>query len=656
MLKKILLDQERILLHDTLSYLIGPVKVPAALVITNHRLLILPNQNWSHSLGYAPRSLTWSEVSSFSLGYLNKNLQIHTPSEQFSLWGNAAKRTHDLLTHWKNSHISLDSSVALLQREQIAFSTETQVQAGIGLTVTGDLLIQQTGFKLSYKVLDQKEHLVRWTDLTQIEYKSLSQSLVISWGTHKVKLQGNQAQLLYQLIDIFNRDDIFVDGIWEGKWTNEQNTSSGFVFMGQHAMYLISCGMLSDGHIQEIPCANIQSLEIKGGDIVIKDTDDNSWIVDIDTPNIWVGYHTRILLSFWQAQNLSFTDRVVQDTCAYIHNDIEKVSVGRLVADTSYIAFYLNGSLDKVEFPSEEIIRLKKRASRMSLHHQVKPAVFEFSDREAVSTFAKYVEPQLSPMSVSFSRDNQPLEDILGDAKKLTVFMDGAPLVKIEHCIISDRNGVLHFRCNRITETIVIPKGVKVEVDIISPLGHYGFTGVVDENSLNVPDLAGRYGLRVQLLGSIKLINQRAAFRVPTDEQVDFTIFTTQGQTENLVGNLVDLSSGGCQILYSKKPPLDIELLHSVDTTLTTYIPITLIKENKRRENRRFGKVEKIETIIELPGKIRRATISEEDTKTLILGVEFTEATPKDEYRLLRKILALEREPLKDKDSPTQRR
>ena len=86
------------------------------------------------------------------------------------------------------------------------------------------------------------------------------------------------------------------------------------------------------------------------------------------------------------------------------------------------------------------------------------------------------------------------------------------------------------------------------------------------------------------------------------------------------------------------------QVLCSDETTLTTYIPITLIKENKRRQNRRFGKKEVIKTIIELPGKVRRASISDEDDGTLVLGVEFTGSTPKDEYRLLRKILALERE------------
>jgi hypothetical protein len=91
--------------------------------------------------------------------------------------------------------------------------------------------------------------------------------------------------------------------------------------------------------------------------------------------------------------------------------------------------------------------------------------------------------------------------------------------------------------------------------------------------------------------------------------------------------------------------------LYSAETTITTYIPITIVRENKRRENRRFGRIETINTIIELPGKIRRASIPEDDTSSLSLGVEFTEATPKDEYRLLRKILALEREPLKDKDA-----
>lgn len=656
MLKKILLDQERILLHDTLSYLIGPVKVPAALVITNHRLLILPNQNWSQSLGYEPRSLTWSDVTEFTLGYLGKNLQISTPSEQFSLWGNGAKRTYGLLTRWKDMHISLESSWALLQREQIALSTEVQVQAGIGLTVTGDLFIQQTGFKLSYKVLENKDYQVRWSDLTAIEYKSLSQTLALSWGTHKIKLQGNQAQLMHQIIEVFGQDDIFVDGIWEGKWTHDNNSGSGFIFMGQQALYLVSCGMLSDKDIQKIPCSSIQYLEVTDEHIELHDKDELIWNLEMDTPNIWVGYHTRLLLMFWKNQNLSFTDRVLQDTCAYIHNDKDAITLGRLIAETTHVAFFPNGSLEQMEIPTVEVVRLSERASRLSLQHQINPAVFEFIDEDAVSKIAKHIEPYLSPMSVSFSRDNQPVSDILGVAKKLTVFMDGATLVTLEHSTIVERDGILHFRCKRFDEIIVIPKGVRIEVDIISPQGHYGFFGILVENHLNTANSEGRYGLHIQMLGTIKLINQRAAFRVPTNENVTFNISTQYGNEDDLVGKMVDLSSGGCQIVYKEPLTFTPEILRSNETTLTTYISITLVKENKRRENRRFGKQEIIDTIIELPGKIRRASIPDEEEDTIVLGIEFTGSTPKDEYRLLRKILALERELLKHHQVRNQRR
>ena len=203
-------------------------------------------------MGYEPRSLTWSDVTG-SLGIFRKESQISTRSELFSLWGNAAKRTHALLTHWRDLHISLDSSWALLQQEHIALSTEVQVQAGVGLTITGDLLIQQTGFKLSYKVLDDKDYQVQWSDLTAIEYKSLSQTLSLSWGSNKIKLQGNQAQLMHQIIEIFGQGDIFIDGIWEGKWRHDNNNGSGFIFMGQQALYLVSCGMLSDKEVQTVP-------------------------------------------------------------------------------------------------------------------------------------------------------------------------------------------------------------------------------------------------------------------------------------------------------------------------------------------------------------------------------------------------------------------
>ena len=63
-----------------------------------------------------------------------------------------------------------------------------------------------------------------------------------------------------------------------------------------------------------------------------------------------------------------------------------------------------------------------------------------------------------------------------------------------------------------------------MEVDIISKDGHYIFHGLVLENNLNRSDIHGRYCLITRQLGHVRLINQRAAFRIPTDKRVNFEI------------------------------------------------------------------------------------------------------------------------------------
>ena len=78
MLKKILLDQERILVHDTLSYMAGPIKIESQIVLTNHRILVLPHKKWSQSLGYQRQNVIWTDVRQVTLGKLDKNIQIET--------------------------------------------------------------------------------------------------------------------------------------------------------------------------------------------------------------------------------------------------------------------------------------------------------------------------------------------------------------------------------------------------------------------------------------------------------------------------------------------------------------------------------------------------------------------------------------------------
>ena len=54
--------------------------------------------------------------------------------------------------------------------------------------------------------------------------------------------RGNQAQLLHHLMDVFSKQDVFVDCLWEAQW--EENSgknskpSNGFMMLGHRALLI----------------------------------------------------------------------------------------------------------------------------------------------------------------------------------------------------------------------------------------------------------------------------------------------------------------------------------------------------------------------------------------------------------------------------------
>ena len=188
MLKKILLDQERILVHDTLSYMAGPIKIESQIVLTNHRILVLPHKKWSQSLGYQRQNVIWTDVRKVTLGKLDKNIQIETPVRTLSLWGTGAKRMFDWIEQWRNSGLSLQTSWNMLERRQVVLSAEILVSVGIGLAVTGELTISRHGFTVHYQTLTTNTEVFTWGSLTELSYSPMSQKLKFTVEDRNISL------------------------------------------------------------------------------------------------------------------------------------------------------------------------------------------------------------------------------------------------------------------------------------------------------------------------------------------------------------------------------------------------------------------------------------------------------------------------------------
>ena len=646
MLKKILLDQERILVHDTLSYMAGPIKIESQVVLTNHRILVLPHKTWSKSLGYQRQNIIWTDVRNVILGKLDKNIQIETPIRTLSLWGNGARRMFDWIEQWRNSGLSLETNWSQLERRQVVLSSEILVSVGIGLAVTGELTISRRGFTLHYQTLSSNTEVLTWSSLTDLSYSPMSQKLKFTANGQRFTLQGNQAQLLNHVIDVFGKQDVFVDCLWEAQWDDKSGkSSSGFIMLGQQALYFFPCSKqasISQQPYLRIPCTKIQHLELDEDVVKLFTSKNQVWSISLPVPDLWMGYMDRLLLHFWNSQHRPENDNAL--FCTQIHTKSDALTIGEIRLDDANIVFQPNGLRPAREIPVYEVVKMNKRSSRLIIQQDVLPEGFEFLDEKHVARMAEQIEPKLSPMSVSFIGKNEPTESIMGRAKKIAVYMDGSLLVTIKEALIKDDNGDIKIQCRQFEEKIFIPHNVRVEVDVITRKGHYIFHALVLENNLNTSDIDGRYNLVTQQIGHVRLINQRAAFRVPTNYKVPFEVQNCNVQLDHSQAHIVDLSAGGCQLEYRHEVD-EADLIQLKDAKVTVVVHIEL-EVSKRRSRGNFTQLKKQKVQFEsiaFPAKIRRLFQPEHQSK-VVMGLEFLENLPSVEHRLMRKIIKIERD------------
>ena len=173
------------------------------------------------------------------------------------------------IEQWRTSGLSLKTNWALLERRQIVLSAEVLTSVGAGLAVTGELTINRRGFNLYYQTLTTNTEVFTWSELADPSYSPMSQKFKFTVEGRKFVLQGNQAQLLNHLMDVFSKQDVFVDCLWETQWDDGNNKpSNGFMMLGHRALYLFPCSLQSSISNQpyiRIPCSKIQHIEREGG-------------------------------------------------------------------------------------------------------------------------------------------------------------------------------------------------------------------------------------------------------------------------------------------------------------------------------------------------------------------------------------------------------
>ena len=189
--------------------------------------------------------------------------------------------------------------------------------------------------------------------------------------------KGNQAQLLHHLMDVFSKQDVFVDCLWEAQWEDGDSKngkpSNGFMMLGHRALYLFPCGVQSSISSQpyiRIPCSKIQHLEREEGIVKLVTSQNKIWRLSVPVPDLWMGYMDRLLLHFWNSQYE--TDHAGALFCTHVHNTPEAVTIGQIRMEQNNIIFQPNGLIPARE-PVYEVVKIHKRSSRLSIQQDVQP-------------------------------------------------------------------------------------------------------------------------------------------------------------------------------------------------------------------------------------------------------------------------------------------
>ena len=143
-------------------------------------------------------------MSKVTLGKLDKNIQIEIRSNP--PYGVGARRMFEWIEQWQNSGLSLQTNWAHCWKGvQLCCPAEDSFSVGVGLAVKGELTITRSGFTLQYQARVPILKSLHGSELREPSYSAMSQKFKFTIGERQFTLQGNQAQLLNHLMDVFSK-------------------------------------------------------------------------------------------------------------------------------------------------------------------------------------------------------------------------------------------------------------------------------------------------------------------------------------------------------------------------------------------------------------------------------------------------------------------
>lgn len=631
MLKKILLDKEIILFQENIYHLVGVVSQETTIVVTNHQILLLPAKGWFNNFGQAKKQLIWDDIIDMKMSW---RLTLVTAQGEVHLSGPTIIHVYQTLMFFAEKKVTLDTPKEKLDALQIFFSGAIQIYLGVGISRNGHLQILRDGIRVesTSNLLKQSYHIA-WEQLTNITFASLNQVLTLTTAEQEFSIIGPQAQLLDYVLNMISQGEMLYDSITEITLRKGQLHTSGYIFLGVKHMHLVPCGIFGTTlgfEPKKEKLKNLESYRCDESNITVSFSNVDNWVFDVYSPYLWMTYTQQSVLHMYKRR---YT--ISNPFCYFIDSANHQICFGFLYVHDHILRFVNIAKEDYLSIPVTEILSVQQKSTRLTIQQNLTPHTFEFSSTEITQALYKRISPLLPITNASFSRNSNDISDIFGEAKNVSLYVDGVLVAHISRPEIRQRNNTLQIKANKQDASVNIPKKASMEIDVTREKGHYTCSAVLLENYLQKSDVAGQYYITTTVPNHIQLLNQRSAFRVPTKEPVDVEVYTENfrkclGQKN---GVIIDISATGCKIEF--KGELESELNSHVIigkylakfSLCSTYDPENILLERD----------------LPVSGTILRC-FYDEDADITLMGVQFTDIPSVTENALLRKVLLIERE------------
>lgn len=454
-------------------------------------------------------------------------------------------------------------------QEKVLFQGDTNVYVKGPLSTRGEiilsnknLLIRSTGGLENY-IFESKELSTPLLDITHIDFSNLEQKLTIESTNGIITIGGKNAARLHSTLrslegsDVEELENVAVEHfttfdamLYRGA---SKSSITGTISFSPNRMTFAPLNVLdtlTGAQLQIITFEDIQKISKRNRLEITTlstklifitnhvDTIYNILVEElgkIERPNLFTDIRSKLYsetLAFSEVKELSLPFNaysevpILCDQCMIFKSDNSCYFAYAFVTEENTRLLTPNKQILWAASNSDIAIVENRLANDPTLQLKVKEQRIHIRPKSGL-TFREFYIRKLKENRPSeaeqFSKENQPVQRILGLTNQVELSYNGEILHTIYNTRVSAENRGIQISSERVAG-FSCQLGDKLQIEIPKKEGRYRFQSVISEQYLVTPDPIGRYYLTLSIPSNIALFNDRGAYRAPFEQILDMQL------------------------------------------------------------------------------------------------------------------------------------